>query len=142
MQISQLFRFACFINISSFRNVNSIITKHFYNSYRYLSKKNLWIMFIVFKKNSSNKEFLLFYLKVTHHHLYLIFIYILSESSEFLLHNFLYFFSLLLLGGTSVKYLFLLNSLKYPLTLLKIRYKKFRLLIFTYYKYLIVIYPM
>ena len=43
----------CFININSFRDVNSIIIKYFYNLYRH-SSKIFWIIFVIFIKNSSN----------------------------------------------------------------------------------------
>ena len=48
---------------------------------------------------------------------------------------------LLSLEGTSIKYLFLLISSKYPYTLLKIKYKGFTLLVFTYLESFFVTYP-
>ena len=66
-------------------------------------------------------------------------------KSLILLQRYSYFyflFFLLSLVGTSIKYLFPLISSKYPFTSLKIRYEGFTLLIFVYFEYLIVTYPM
>ena len=83
----------------------------------------------------------------------LIFIYL--SSSEFInlikflisLHSFsfclsFFFFFLLSLEGTSLKYSFPLIYSKYPFTLLKIKYKGFTLLKFRCFESLIVIYSM
>ena len=65
-------------------------------------------------------------------------------KSLILLHSFPYFliYSLFSLVGTSVKYLFLSISSKFPFTYMKIIYKGFALQIFTYLETLIFTYPM
>ena len=101
----------------------------------------LEISIILFKDNSPSE-------------LNLISTYFSSYTSEFLFNDLLkslfllqisaifLIFSLLSLEGTSINYLFLLTFSKYLFTLLKIRYKGFTLLIFTYFKSLIITYPL
>ena len=119
--------YTCVINIDSFRNINPLMIDHFYylEFIKAVILKSLWIMFILFMKNSSNKYY---HAKNFSHFsrgnlsskLNLIFIYFSSYSFQFLvidlikllilIHRSLYFliFSLLSLVATSVEYLFLL----------------------------------
>ena len=82
-------------------------------------------------------------MKFDFHIFFIIIIYVYDLiKSLILLHSSWYFLfsSLLSLVGTNVKYLVLLISWKNPFGLLKIRYKGLTLLVFTYFKSLIVTY--
>ena len=89
----------------------------------------------LFRGNSSSKLNLIFIYFYLNHQFVVIdlikFLILLHSSSYFLI------FSLLSLVATSARYLGLLISSKYPFALLKIKYKGFTLLIFTYFESLI-----
>ena len=111
----------------------------------------MWILFIIFMKNGSKNychvgTCIILFRGNSSSKLNLIFVNFSSKSSEFLvndlikslilIHSSLYYliFSSLSSVETSAKYLFPLISSKYPLTLLKIRYKGFSLVIFKYFR--------
>ena len=98
-------------------------------------KKNLIITIILW---SSSVDFHLFFIKII---LFILITIIFDlKRSLILVHRFSCFSNMYLLSleGTSVKYLFPLLSSLYPFILLIIRYKRFRLLIFIYLRFLTV----
>ena len=98
-------------------------------------KKNLITAIIL---RSYSVDFHLFFIKIV---LFILITIIFDlKRSLILVHRFSCFYNMYLLSleGTSVKYLFPLLSSLYPLILLIIRYKRFRLFIFIYLRFLTV----
>ena len=126
-----------------------------YGLYKHLSKKTL--IFLLFSWRTALTSiarnfyrfiwraliiWIKFHFRIFSFIRFWVFSYWPNEDSDFtpqffIFLNFFFLFSLL---GTSVKYFFPLISSKYLFTLLKIRYKGFTVLIFTYFEYLIVTY--